>query len=236
MDQSGRAPIISLRWPYVAPAGWFVLVVVASGLITYVQTTVSDIGIPVQIGARVLLVALALAAMVVSGNLGASVMGSMTVPLVLFVASALGAFLLALLRHPRSGDAVEGFMFMYSIGLHWSLPSAPVVVRFGVIFRFFCAVSVAFGLLQAIRQDLLLPRAYREQFGIVYDHFINDHVRVVGFFASPPRFAELLVLIASYVQYGILSGRKRGPLTLMSYGAILFVLYNHLVARATYSS
>jgi hypothetical protein len=218
---------MTLRWPYVAPAGWFVLVVVAGGLITYIQVTVSSIGIPVQIGVRVLLVALALVAAVASGMLGASVIGSLTVPLVLFVASALSAFMLALLRQPESGDAVESFVFMYSIGLLLALyVLAPVVVRLGLLFKVFCAASVGFGLLQAVMQNLLLPRAYLDQFGIVYDHFVNNHVRVVGFFASPPRFAELLVLIASYVQYGILSGRKRGPLMFLSYGMILFVLYN----------
>jgi hypothetical protein len=218
---------MSLRWPYVVPAGWFVLLVVASGLITYVQAAVSGIEISVQIGGRVLLVALALIAMLASGSLGASVIGSLTLPLVLFVASALGAFLLALPRHPESRDAVESFMFMYGIGLLLVLfVLAPVVVRLGVLFRLLCAVSVAFGLLQTIRQDLLLPSAHRERFGIIHDHFVNDHVRVVGFFASPPRFAEFLVLMASYVQYGILVGRRRSPLTLLSYGAILFVLYN----------
>lgn len=225
MFGDARRPAIG--WPKVAPAGWFALVVVASGFITYAQSTFPALSFPVQTLSRAMLIGVVGVSAMVAGRSAAGLVGGVGVPILMFVFSALGSFVFTLAAGDDSADAVASFMFMYSVGMLLLLfLLAPVVVRAGLAVRLFCVIAVGFGLLQIARQDLLLPAAYRERFGVVYDHFVNGHVRAISFFASPPRFAEFLVFIACYLMYGILGGHQRGPLRLASFGLVMIVLYN----------
>jgi hypothetical protein len=216
-----------LRWPHVVPAGWFVLVVVAGGLITYLQESLGGVQIPVQSAARALLVAEVLIALAVSHRASRALPPSLSFPLGLFILSAVVALAAAAGRGTPTSDAVGAFMFMYGTGVLLAVfLIAPVSVRLGLAFRAFCVVAVGFGLLQTYKQDLLLPVAFRDRFGIVYERFVNENVRVLSFFASPPRFAELLVLIAAFIQHGFITGRRRGPASVLGYLLVVFVLYN----------
>jgi hypothetical protein len=216
-----------MRWPYVVPAGWFVLVVLASGLLALIQSTVGGDQVPLQTGARLVLLGLVLVAMAATSRRTSDAKEPLALPVGLFILTAVLSFIGALFGAPSVQEAVDSFLFMYGIGiLLLVFLLAPVVVRPSWAFGAFCAAALGFGLLQTLRQDLLLPPAFRAKFGIVYDTFINENIRVLSFFASPPRFAELLVFMASYVQHGLLTGRRRNPVSIVVYITILFVLYN----------
>lgn len=192
----------------------------------YVQVAVGGEGIPVQTGARALLLALVFLAMVTSSGAGTEA-GPLTIPLSLFAFTAGLAFLASLVSAPSSAEAAASFLFVYGTGLLLVVfVLAPVVVRPGPAFSLLCVAALTFGLVQVVKQDLLLPETYREKFGIVYVEFVNDNVRAVSFFASAPRFAELLVLMASYLQFGFLTGERRGPIRIMVYLVTLYVLYS----------
>ena len=216
----------ALRWPRVVPAGWFVLTVVGSGLILYVQIVLGGAQVPVQSLARVGLVGVAIGCWAFAVREKDFLDPRLRAPLVAFVVVTAASLLYSAFRSQALGDALGEFGFMYSIGIFLSLYLLiPVVARFGQGFRLFCASAVAFGFLQAMRQDLFLPQSFLERFGIVFQTFVNERVRVLGFFASPPRFAELLVLVCALLQHSLITGKRRW-LTMSAYLVTLWVLYN----------
>lgn len=215
-----------LKWPRVVPAGWFVLVVVGSGFILYVQDVAGGVQIPVQSVARMGLLALVVGTLAFAGREKDFLDARLRAPLTLFTAGIAVSLLYSTLRSESVSDALGEFSFMYSIGIFLILfLFVPVVARFGPAFRVFCGAAVLFGMLQALRQDLFLPDSFLDRFGIVFQTFVNERVRVLSFFASPPRFAELLVLIGALLQHSLIVGKRRW-LTLPCYLVVVWVLYN----------
>jgi len=205
-------------------ADWFVLVIITGGLIMLLQVSTGTEAIPVQTLAR-LIFALQVVLAFLSGARPA-LPTHLAVALALFVSSAVLATGLSLAGAPQQ-DAWDSFLFMYGIAM--CLPAylvTRVTVSGGLLLKLYCTLVVGFGLLQALKQDLLLPDAYREKYGIVFERFVNGDVRVLGLFASPPRFAEFLVFIAVFLQHHLLSGKGRKGWVLPAYAGVMFVLFN----------
>lgn len=208
--------------PNVVSGDWLLLVIASGGFLAVLQAALGLEWVPVQTGARLLFVALAVLASIAARSRVAGVRAVPAVPLVLFTLSAV---MPVVLTWSGSGS-MDSFMFMNgtaSILILFAL--VPIVVRPSRLFKLFCVAAAAFGLLQIWVQDLLLPDVFIQQFGIAYQDFVNGRVRALSFFASAPRFAELLVLLAAYLQHALFR-RQLQLWRLLSYGAVLFALYN----------
>jgi len=209
-------------WPNAVSGDWLLLVIVSGGLVAVFQAALGLEWVPVQTGARLLFVALTVLAFVgVLRRMG----GVQTVPAVPLALFSLSAVMPLALAWSDSGS-MDSFLFMNgtaSILMLFAL--VPIVVRPARLFKIFCVTAAAFGLLQIWMQDLLVPDPFIQQFGIAYQDFVNGRVRALSFFASAPRFAELLVFLAAYLQHALF--RRQFQLwRLLSYGAVLVALYN----------
>ena len=233
------------QWPASLRVSWFTLAVVFGGLIQ-LAFDFSGLSVPVDVLARVALLASAIPVLLVTQEKGRSVVLSGVVPPSVRLASALLFFSGAI---SFAKDAVESsnishaalsVLFMYGIGGFLLFAAfVPLSARFRMLFLAFSGASIGFGLVQLVSQKLFLPPDYLTSVGLLYENFVNDRLRLVSVFRSAPRFAELLTFISLLILSQILlpsSARiaRRRTLLLLTYGLVLILLFN-TYSRAGYA-
>ncbi|MFF4724665.1 O-antigen ligase family protein [Streptomyces mirabilis] len=135
----------------------------------------------------------------------------------------------------NDGDLFTSFLFMYSMGLVMVVFIAgPVTVWLTRPIQAYIFAALAFGLAQALTGNLMLPQAFKVEYGIFWEKFIgNGKIRVLSFLPSAPRFAELTTFVLLYTFYGISqSAQKR----ILRFGVSLLMLYilYHTFSRSGY--
>lgn len=214
-----------MNWPKSVSATWFIMMILAGGAIVIVQEFTGVSQVPVQLAGRFALIGIALVAAL--SHHRSPLPGVPRLAISLFCVAMFGEAALSLVRGQPSSEVYNSFQFMNGIGAFLALSLLlPIIVRPGLTFKLIAASAVAFGLAQVLAQDLLVPEGYREQYGIVWDHFVNGQVRSSSFFASPPRFAELLAILAGFLQFWIFTGERRLLVKIAGYLVVLFVLFN----------
>lgn len=124
-------------------------------------------------------------------------------------------------------DLGTSFLFMYSTGLAMIIFLAgPVIVRLTLVLRVFIGAAFIFGCFQAVSDSLLLPSSFKTYFGILYERFVNGRIRVLSFFPSAPRFAELIVFVLTYIAFGVMRGQRRRASRTVVGLLLLLLLYN----------
>jgi hypothetical protein len=216
------------RWPEIVPAGWIVLAVFANGPLILAQRALGVSMIPTQWLARIALAGLTLGAVLLRPRLTQRFLSpQMGVAVSAFGFSVFVSFCLATLRPASSPANLSSFVFMYGIGgLIFLTLLAPLPMKFGRIFRILFALSIALGIAQTARQDLILPDDILADFGIVFERFVDGRVRATSFFASPPRFAEFLTIGSVLILHRILFSATRRPLYLSIYFMTAWLLFN----------
>lgn len=215
----------SRRFPFAVPVGWFVMVVVAAGLLLYVQEAAQASAIPVQTGARIALVGLIAVAILGPASRATSI-GPARSALAFFASSACVTLAIQVLSRPAS-DALANFLFLYGSGIFLAAALfVPLTIPRLHGFGTFAALATVFALWQVVHQNLNLPPTYLHRFGITFVDFVNGRLRAVSFFASPPRCAELLVFVLAVFNDVILNERRHRLACLAAYPAVVFALYN----------
>lgn len=230
---------VSNKWPASLNLSWFTLIVVFGGLIQF-AVDLSGVSFPVQVLARLLLVASAIPVFLVGhGQRGGLAPSSVRLAATLLFFSAIISFIKDSVESSDASDATLSFLFMYSVGSLLIFAAVlPLSARYGGSFYALTAVSIAFGLLQLFSQRLHLPSDYLETVGLLYENFVNGRLRVVSFFRAAPRFAEFLTIVSLALLYQILIpssarlARSRGFL-LLTYGIVVVLLFN-TYSRAGY--
>lgn len=212
------------RWPQVVPVSWFVTLTAGGTGLALAQELVGS-SLPIQFATRAALLACVLLALPAVKR--PQQMSRLTLPIAVFLLALLCTLTATLVRRDDWSAVASSYAFMYSLAAPTFLfLLAPMVVRRSRLFLFLAIGAISFGLIQILSQNLLLPPGFRENFGVVWDEFVNGRVRATSFFASPPRFAELLVFCLAYLQYPMLAQRRgfwkfAGP-----YIVVQFVLLN----------
>jgi hypothetical protein len=172
---------------------WFALAVVFSSAILLLQILAGLDAIPATTLFQGLLF-LQLLAILTSSRRPAYGPGSVAV--LLLLGTSVAALVHASIAETNTENLARSYLFMYSLGLASAVYVAgPAHVRLTKPMRGAIAAAIAFGVAQAVFDDLLLPQAFKDHYGIVYERFVNDRVRVLSVFPSAPRFAELLALV-----------------------------------------
>jgi hypothetical protein len=207
---------------------WFVLVVVADGFLAFAQEVAYGGNLPLELAARCLLVLQFAVAVLIGTRRIVRPPAYLAFAILLNAAANLLPVLMLLAAGADVTLAVRTVYFMYGIGF---LTLFALFVPMGLsgipLFTVFFAVCMGFGAAQVVTQDLLLPEAVKAGFGIQYEQFANGQIRAVSFFASAPRFAEMLVFVSLWLLFGILEGRGRVLLRLAVYAITLWLLYIH---------
>lgn len=212
------------RWPEVVPVSWFVTLTVGGTGLTLLQELVGT-SMPIQVASRAAL--LACVAVALPAVKRPPQMRSLTPTLTFFLVALSCTLAATLLQTDDWGAVASSYGFMYALAAPILLfLIAPMVVKRSHAFVALAVGAVCFGLVQTLSQDLLLPPGFRENFGVVWDEFVNGRVRATSFFASPPRFAELLVFCLAYLQYPMLTRRGTFWKLALPYLVVQFVLFN----------
>jgi hypothetical protein len=217
-----------------ASVGWFVLMVVADGFLAFVQHLFFDRTFPIEGVARVLLLVQIATLALMARTRIRTVSGFLVIAIVL---NGLSFLIPALLQLGSGADPFLTFRalyFMFGIGILTLLvPFLQIELDRSRIFPLFFALSLLFGAAQVVTQDLLLFDTLKQEFGLQYEQFSNGRIRAVSFFASAPRFAEMLVFVMLCLSFDILTGRRFVLLRVCVYALALWLLYN-TYSRAGY--
>ncbi len=215
----------------LVPATWLVTVILASGLLYIIQDATGSQAVPVLLGAAAILVLMAAVSFL--GGARPVVPRGVALAILFFVVSAVLATVVAA-AGGATDDLAASFTFMYGIGiLIGAALVAPISVRRSLVLTFFLAGAILFGLVQVMAGSLLVPQSYREEYGIVFETFVNGGLRVSSIFASPPRFAEVLVYAILHLVYFLLSWDRCRLFLMVGIVVSLFVLY-HTYSRSGY--
>lgn len=206
---------------------WFILMVLASGLLAYVLDLTPYAALPIEASIRA-----AFVVQIILVGLGlklqaARLPGHSTLAIGLFGVSIAATFLSSAVGGADFVVVARGFYFMFNVGIFLLIfPLVPFRSAPGFVIPAFFLLCFGFGALQIYWQDLLLSDALRSQFGIEYDRFINGSIRATSFFASAPRFAECVVFASCFVLHKILA--RSGPVLVwvVLYGICLWLLLN----------
>ncbi len=233
------------RWPASLRVSWFTMAVVFGGLIQF-AFDFAGLSVPVQVMARVGLLASAIPVLFLTQEeerrslvLTGVVPSSVRLASVLLFVSAVISFGKDALESSNISNAALSVLFMYGIGGFLLFAAfVPLSARFGKWFLILSGASIGFGLIQLVSQKLYLPPDYLKSVGLLYEVFVNGRLRLVSFFRSAPRFAELLTFISLLILYRILlpgSGRVVGRrvFLLLLYGMVIVLLFN-TYSRAGY--
>lgn len=206
---------------------WFVLLVISSGFISYVQDFILGRTYPFEIVVRGLLL-MQVAGLLVFGRTRAwPLSSSLTLSIILFF---LCVFVTPALRI-MGGDDVMATMralyFMLGTALFLLfLPFTALSLGRLRLLPIFALANIAFATLQSVSQDLQMSVALRTDFGLLYETFSNGRLRVVGFFPSAPRFAEFLVLILLFLFFGMTKGRRRIVVNVAACAVCVWLMIN----------
>lgn len=225
----GTAPrTASAPQVWLLSASWFVTLTVFASLTALLQLSVTGRqSLPLDMLVRgALVVQVFVAALVVRRR--SALPSSIRLPLLAFLALGVLSAGHAAVRSGDLSTVLPSFLFMYSVAFALgSFLFGRVDVRDTWTFRALAICAVGYGALQVVRQDLFLPDSFRDLYGVVYDEFSNGRLRAQSFFASAPRFAEFLVLIALYCQHNLLVSRKSAPMYYaVGYLVCLILLFN----------
>lgn len=206
---------------------WFVLVVVAGGLVEVVTVITGTAMVPVQLAARAAVLAVALLALAEGRARRAPT--RLFLPAFLWCCSGIASFWVALFfRQEPLADAWLTFLFMFGLPIFVLVPMLfPTSISPSRGMTAFAGLSVLFGLAQVLLQDLLIPDQARFRFGIAFESFVgNGRLRATGFFASPARYAEFLVFVCLYAQRSFLTSSSARVRWLLAVGLLTFILIN----------
>ena len=236
------------HWPASLRVSWFTLAFVFGGLIQ-IAFDLSGLSVPVQVLARAALLASVIPVLLMTQEKPSVVLPSVARPnaappsvrfastLLLF--SGIISFAKDAIGRSDISHAALSVIFMYGIGAFLVFAAfVPLSARFGKLFIVLSGVSIGFGLIQLVSQQLYLSPEYQEAVGLLYESFVNGRLRLVSFFPSAPRFAEFLTIISLLILSRILlprsdrlaSGRM---LLLLVYGVVIILLFN-TYSRAGY--
>lgn len=227
------------KWPATLPVSLFCLVVVFGALLQFVLD-LTEFAVPIQALARIALLAAALPVLVIAKKYRHELAPfGVRLAAVMVFYSAVIAFLKDYFESSSVADPAADFIFMYGIGALLILAAlVPLSARFRAAFFMLSSVSIGFGLLQLVTQDLHLPVDYLESLGLVYENFVNNRVRVVSFFRSAPRFAEFLTIVSLFVLAQIIrptfeNAIRWRVLLIVTFGLLAALLFN-TYSRAGY--
>ncbi|MFE4955959.1 hypothetical protein ACFRCW_18100 [Streptomyces sp. NPDC056653] len=205
---------------------WFVWVTVGGSAITLVQLLAGGATVPLSVAFAA---ALAFQALILFARRPSDF--SAPVGLASAICAMLGgafvAIVHAVISESNNGDLFTSFLFMYSLGLAMIVfVAGPATVRLTRSMKVLIVAAFTLGLAQALSNNLLLPQSFKDEFGILYENFINDRTRVLSFFASAPRFAELTVFVLIYTVFGMIQGTRRTVIRSGATVLLLYLLYN----------
>lgn len=174
------------RWPGYLRVSWFSLFLVFGSMIE-ILLAVLQIEIRIEILARALFVCSAGVVMMRARDRSHLAPANVQGAALLLCGFALISLVKDLLMSASASAAMDSFVFIYGIGILLVFSAiVPLSARFGSLFLLLAITCVIFGLLQLATQSLYLPAEYLREIGLVYEKFVNDRLRVVSFFRSPP--------------------------------------------------
>jgi hypothetical protein len=207
--------------------GWFVLLVVAGGLVGYLQDMVLGKMLPVEVVWRVLLLFQILFILAFCRIKTQPLPGILTLPILLLSISMFITLILRLVDGDDVRMTLRAFYFMFGIGIFIIfMPFVPLVIERMRFFAAFAVVTILFATFQVLSQEMHFSDSLRTEFGLQFDLFTNGRLRAVGFFASAPRFAEFLVFILSWLLFDMISKGRFALLKLVMYGLCIWLLFN----------
>lgn len=206
--------------------GWFVLLVLADGLLTNLQSVLS-LSLPVEIIGRAVILLQFLAVLLFSRTRAPALPGYVVAAILLSGSAMILPPLLSLATSDNSELVLRTFYFMSGISfLILFVPFVPIEIARSAIYPVFFAICMAFGAMQVIQQDLFLSDAAKVAFGLQFELFSNGRIRAVSLFASAPRFAEMISFVALCLFVDMLAGKRLLALRLALYVFSLWLLYN----------
>lgn len=216
------------------PVGWFVLLMLAGGFLSSVQSLTIGLILPIEIGIRVLLVLQFIIVIFIKTGQHPSLSFAVKFGVIVFGLSMMSTPLLSLYLGMDGLLVLRTMYFMSGIGILLVLGFfVQINISGGAAFRLFALACILFGSLQAFSQNLLLTEQVKAAFGLQFELFSNGQLRVVSFFASAPRFAEFLVFCMLYIFFQCVHQRKPIFFSLVLFAVCGWLLYNTF-SRAGY--
>ena len=205
---------------------WFVFVLVGGSAITLVQLSTIGLRVPLSLAFQALL---AFQAVLIFARrpFRVSTPGGVAPAVGVMLGGAFAVLLHAIVLGTPPDELRTSFLFMYGIGLVMIVFIAgPATVRLTTPLVALLIAAFVFGVVQMLSNDLLLPGNFKDHYGIAFERFVNGRVRVLAFFPSAPRFAEVVVFVLIYVIFSVIQGGRARKLRVIVAVIFMVLLYN----------